>query len=173
LHIIRVVEAVATFTLSCVPVSYTTIAKYHNFHATLTASTTHLSTHLPMTPHATEDTSSPQKNDNMSNDSAPLTNGETPRSRALSVRCDSRTSLHSSRIPLSHPHFPTAISKRTIPDPSMCSRAGLQERHRRVYFNMRGPVTPRLTITMHAQAALDPTQSPPRLSNRNTAQSHV
>lgn len=35
-----------------------------------------------MTPHATE----AQTNGDMSNDSAPLTNGETPRSRALSVR---------------------------------------------------------------------------------------
>jgi len=36
-----------------------------------------------MTPHATQDTTS-QTNGDMSNDSAPLTNGETPRSRALS-----------------------------------------------------------------------------------------
>jgi hypothetical protein len=38
-----------------------------------------------MTPHATEDTNAHQTNGNMSNDSAPLTNGETPRSKSLSV----------------------------------------------------------------------------------------
>lgn len=38
-----------------------------------------------MTPHATHDITSSQTNGDMSNDSAPLTNGETPRSRALSV----------------------------------------------------------------------------------------
>lgn len=37
-----------------------------------------------MTPHATQDTTSSQTNGDMSNDSSPLTNGETPRSRALS-----------------------------------------------------------------------------------------
>lgn len=36
-----------------------------------------------MTPHATAE---PQTNGDMSNHSAPLTNGETPRSRVLSVR---------------------------------------------------------------------------------------
>lgn len=37
-----------------------------------------------MTPHAAQDTTSSNTNGNMSNDSARLTNGETPRSRALS-----------------------------------------------------------------------------------------
>jgi len=37
-----------------------------------------------MTPHATEDTNASKSHGTMSNDSAPLTNGETPRSKSLS-----------------------------------------------------------------------------------------
>jgi hypothetical protein len=49
-----------------------------------------------MTPHATEDTNAHQTNGNMSNDSAPLTNGETPRSKSLSV-----SNTHAHHIPRS------------------------------------------------------------------------
>jgi hypothetical protein len=50
-----------------------------------------------MTPHATDDTNHSKTNGNMSNDSAPLTNGETPRSKSLSVSNSSTCAPHSTQ----------------------------------------------------------------------------
>jgi hypothetical protein len=80
-------------------------------HTTCAAFTTR---HLLMTPHANEDTTSALKTDNMSNDSAPLTNGETPRSRALSVRTVSIFTTFLAAFPPPS----TPIAERTLSDVS-------------------------------------------------------
>jgi hypothetical protein len=101
-----------------------------------------------MTPHANEDTTSNQKTDNMSNNSATLTNGETPRSRALSVSFISLSIFTTFLAAFPSPSM--AIAKRTLSGPSqLCRRNGLEQ-----HPNLHRPVTPRLQSLRMRPAAL-------------------